>query len=474
MKSSFIAFLLLVGTSAHAAAQADNGIALERGRTFQFQSSALGGKRTIDISLPAGYATDSLQHYPVVFVLDGGYEQEMAAAITRFYADANKLPPMIVVGIRHPDRFHELTTPLAPGVAPTADAPNPGGAEKFLAFLGNELIPWVQRSYRADSTRVLVGHSLGGLFALYAIAQRPELFTGWILMEPSAWWNNGKELREAKAMLSSPAGRHERVMAVDMQPLGLDTTSWGGNTAMVRELSIKGETHTSMAAVGYAQALSRMFADLQPAEWKPGMRPIAMLTRYDSLAFRLGYPVPIPEFAFETVARMSIDARYYDDAAKVLDRMERTLGESADSRDLRAKLQHDRAAQSPGFVQLDFPAKRPTPTQAKAFLGHWKADGDSPHEIDVRASGETIELYERDRLGNNMHVEGNRPVVQVTSDGVLEWGQDVFRGLAALLVLRGAIQPDGSMLVTREVRGWVTMGPTPAMFTKREVFRKAP
>jgi hypothetical protein len=319
--------------------------------------------------------------------------------------------------------------------------------------------------------RVLVGHSLGGLFAAYTLARRPALFTGWVLMEPSVWWNGGAELREAVAVLRSPSARHLRVMAVNMEPLGLDTTTWGGTAPMVRQLATEAETHTSMALAGLTQALRVMFADFLPAEWRPGTRPIAMLERYDSLAIRLGYPVPVPEAAFSTVARMSIDARYYDDAARVLDRWERTLGPSAGSRAMRDKLRHDRANERPGFVQLDFPARRPTAGEARAFLGRWRAEGGEPHEVEVRASGDTIVVHDVQRLPSGMPWEGDRPVVQVTADSTLEWGSPVFRGLAALLILRGHIQPDGTMRVTREVRGWVPVGPGPDL-TRVEVLRR--
>ena len=471
MKSMTFTLMLAVVCASSACAQADGGVPLERGRTYKLQSSALGQTRTLDISLPAGYTTDTALRYPTLFVLDGSFEQEMAAGIARYYADAGKIPPMIVVGIRNPDRFHELTTALAPGWPGAPEAPNPGGADDFLRFVGDELIPWVQRTFRTDSTRVLVGHSLGGLFALHALARRPELFTGFVLMEPSAWWNGEQELRAAVQTLRTPKGRHMRVMAVNMNRLGLDTTAWGGNAPMVRELATVGENHTSMAVAGLSQSLRTMFADFLPSVWEPGKRPIAMLARYDSLAFRLGYPIVIPEASFSTVARMSIDSRFYDDAVTVIGRMEKSRGVSAESRRLRAMLATSRANEKPGFVQLVFSAHRPTPTEAKQFLGRWTAHGETPHVVEVKAAGDTIVVYEQERMPSGMKWEGNRPVVQLTPDGVLEWGVPVFRGLAALLVLRGQVQPDGTMVVTREVRGWVPLGPGPDL-VRREVFRR--
>src|SRR5262245_21457048 len=107
MRRSVAVLTLLLVAAGAARAQVDTGVPLERGRTYHFRSTVLDQTRVIDVSLPAGYATETLQRYPVVYVLDGAFEQEMAAAITRFYADASKVPPMIVVGIRNPDPFHD-------------------------------------------------------------------------------------------------------------------------------------------------------------------------------------------------------------------------------------------------------------------------------------------------------------------------------------------------------------------------------
>jgi hypothetical protein len=260
-------------------------------------------------------------------------------------------------------------------------------------------------------------------------------------------------------------------MAVNMESLPLDTTRWGGDGPMVRELGTLGENHTSMALQGLTHSLRTMFADFLPVEWKPGTRPVAMLASADSLTFRLGYPVPVPQSTLSTVARMSIDARYWDDAVAVLQRMERAYGSGGETQRLRQKLAEDRANPPPGFVQLEFPDRRPTVTEARAFLGHWKSTGESGTEVEVRQSGDSIVVHEREWFPDGRPWEGDRPVVQITRDGTLEWGSPVFRGLAALLILQGRIQPDGTMRVTRQVRGWVPRGPGPDL-TRVETYRR--
>jgi predicted alpha/beta superfamily hydrolase len=441
---------------------------LEIGRSYRLESRILNETRLIDVTLPADYESRTDQRYPVVVVLDGEDEHEIAAAIARFYATMAQLPPLVVVGVRNTDRMRDFTpAPVARFRVPP-EARTAGGADKFLAFLAEELMPHLDRTYRTTPLRVLVGHSLGGLFALHALAQRPELFTGYLVMEPAAWWNNEREWNEARAALQRPGARRARVMLVNTRQWGLDTTRWGGTTPMVRHLSTTGETHASMAMAGMMNGLRSMFADFRPAEWRPGMAPIAMLDRYDSLAARVGYAVPIPANAFALAIRMSIDGRHWEDAERGLARLERTLGVSDQSKALRDKLAHDRANQRPGFIPLVIPARRPTPRDATAFLGRWVTEG---HEVEIRAAGDTIVVRDRIQFPDGDWYDEHDPVIQMTADGTLEWGLPWFRGLAALVVLKARVQEDGTMAVTREPRGWVPHQSAPDM-TRTQRFRR--
>lgn len=464
----------LILLSSAAAAQTEPGSPREAGRTVTIESRALGETRIVDVMVPAGYRSDSTRRYPVVYVLDGELEGEIAAAGARFYAATEQLPGLIVVGIRNVNRTRDLTPAPLPGFAPPAEAGGAGGADRFLRFLETELVPLVERSWRAAPMRVLVGHSLGGLLAFHALATRPALFQGYLVMEPSSWWNDGKHLEAARRILADPATRRARVVTVNTEALRVDTTAWGGAAPMVRELTVAGESHASMALTGMMRGLKTLFADFRPSPWRPGTRPVAMLAGYDSLRARVGYGEPIPASAFQRVIQMSLDSRWLDDAAATLDRMERELGPSDGSRELRSRLERARREPPPtGFVQLVVPARRPTPAAAAKFLGTWVEVGEAPaHRIEIRAAGDTIVVRDRIPFPDGSWFDEADPVIQVTSDGKLEWGLPWFRGLAALVVLQGTVGSDGIMTVTREPRGWVPHN-RDGMMSKTQRFRRA-
>ncbi|RMW96140.1 alpha/beta hydrolase [Allofranklinella schreckenbergeri] len=160
------------------------------GRPYRIQVSAIGRP-------PA-------QGYPVLYVLDGDAlfpVVSMAAQGMAMRADENGTIPMLIVGVGYDDaqlldiqaRAQDYTPP-APDLANTGDrwAKQQGGADVFLQFLTQELQPAIAQSYPADPSRqALMGHSYGGLFALYAMLQQPQHFQVYIASSPSLWWNGG-------------------------------------------------------------------------------------------------------------------------------------------------------------------------------------------------------------------------------------------------------------------------------------------
>jgi len=130
----------------------------------------------LDISLPAGYA-DDVARYPLVLVLDGQWDFPLLYTINGQQYYDGMLPGLILVGLtwggENPDygvlRDHDFT-PTDPG-----GEGRYGGAAKFLDFLEGELLPFLDREYRTDGRRVLVGSSFGGLFTTFhASRTRPS------------------------------------------------------------------------------------------------------------------------------------------------------------------------------------------------------------------------------------------------------------------------------------------------------------
>ena len=186
------------------------GQPLVEGQRHRVASKVFGGERELHVRLPVGY-TSSACEYPVVFVMDGDLHSQVVAGIARSLAWADKMPSVIVVGVSSQTRGRELTPPSEAGR---------GEGDRTLRFLLDEAVPFIEEHYRAARFRVLFGHSLGGLFATYAMLTESDGFQAVIASSPSLYWEEGLLVRrfaeefadmEARAFYFASAGdRGER------------------------------------------------------------------------------------------------------------------------------------------------------------------------------------------------------------------------------------------------------------------------
>jgi len=153
---------------------------------------------------PAGTGRSGLKSYPVLYVLDG-WHFPLLAFLQNNNHYSERMPPVIMVNISHGLGVNPM--PLrARDFTPThADRePTSGGAAAFLDFLEREIIPLIDRTYRTiPSDRGLLGHSYGGLFALYALEERPGLFQRIIAASPVAGWDHDLLLKAAAEKLKN-------------------------------------------------------------------------------------------------------------------------------------------------------------------------------------------------------------------------------------------------------------------------------
>jgi len=157
-----------------------------------FQSKIIEDDFYLFISLPDDY-NKSDKKYPVLYLLDGDVAFGMATSIARYLQFGNIIPELIVVGIGYGAlkknegnlRSRDYTISSKSGRSGT------GGAPKFRNFLIEELIPYIETTYRAEpNNRTINGYSLSGLFAVYTLFTEPELFNNYIIGSPHLSWDD--------------------------------------------------------------------------------------------------------------------------------------------------------------------------------------------------------------------------------------------------------------------------------------------
>ena len=202
------------------AASAEPGPPISIGQLHTLESAALGEERTVMIHLPPGYDAGT-QRYPVLYLTDAEAQFGHTAATADFLAVQGRVPPLIVVAIRNTDRTRDLT-PTKGGLKEGGKAlplPQSGGADRFLAFIGNELVPYVDANFRTAPYRAFAGHSFGGLFAMNALFTRPELFQAVLAVSPTFPWDADYLLRLARPFFAEKKeARHALFVAIGNEP----------------------------------------------------------------------------------------------------------------------------------------------------------------------------------------------------------------------------------------------------------------
>ncbi len=228
-------------------------------------SAKIGQRYDLLVSLPNGYATSG-QSYPVLYILDG-WHFPLMAFLQNNNVYSKRMRPVIMVNVSYgstPDVMALRARDFTP--TKTSREAASGGAAAFLDFLEHEVIPFVDRTYRTiPSDRGLLGHSYGGLFAIYALEQRPALFQRIVAASPALSWDNRllfsaarQKLRElpSQVRLDLSVGDEDEFgfakdtiafakLLDELKPAGLD----------YRFTLYRGENHNSVRLVSFPAGL---------------------------------------------------------------------------------------------------------------------------------------------------------------------------------------------------------------------------
>ncbi|HTB32514.1 MAG TPA: alpha/beta hydrolase-fold protein [Bacteroidia bacterium] len=198
------------------------------GVTEQIRSSQLNEIRTINIYFPEGYNKNDTTRYPVIYLLDGGADEDFIhiAGLVQFssFPWVMRLPKSIVVGIANVNRMSDFTYPTLVD-EDKKRYPFSGQSDKFIAFIEKELQPFVARKYKANGTKTLIGESLGGLLATEILLKKTYLFNKYIIVSPSLWWDNASLLTlQSDIYRENFPGKADIFIGVGKEGLGPTTT----------------------------------------------------------------------------------------------------------------------------------------------------------------------------------------------------------------------------------------------------------
>jgi predicted alpha/beta superfamily hydrolase len=244
--------------------------------TRKIKSKNNNEEYTLFINTPRNYKQTN-KDYPVVYLLDADYTFGTARDAVESMLFGQEVQEMIIVGIAYDKDFETWFTKRIRDYTPTNDTtatlyPGGGGSDKFLQFINDELIPYVDKNFRAvPNERTLVGYSFGGLFGFYSLFKSPETFSRYLLISPSLWWDNqlaftwekdyAKQASDLKAKMYLTVGGNE----TEMNPPLLDMINLlklhnYPNLVMNYE-ETPDRTHFSVFAPAFTKGIKAIFED---------------------------------------------------------------------------------------------------------------------------------------------------------------------------------------------------------------------
>ncbi|ALQ56266.1 Esterase [Pseudoalteromonas issachenkonii] len=293
--------------------------------THTIKSAVLNEERTVVVQLPKSYQSEPNKVYPVIYRLDGAGNIPLASAVIERLQNDNRAPEVIIVAIENTNRLRDMYPTV--NKEPQGPVGEGGGSAKFLAFFEQELIPLVNKNYRTHDYKVIAGASAGGVFALYALQAKPELFQAHIAYSPAVWWNYGAMVKSTKSFIAKTKGLNNYVYTNIGEEAGLmreryDELQQSLQSSEVRGLrffsdAFDGISHGLTSAAGAFNAFYNLFL--------PKHMPISALTDdvasidayYQNLSQQWGEQVSPPDRAVRLLGYNLTDSKQFNRAIEV-------------------------------------------------------------------------------------------------------------------------------------------------------------
>ncbi|KAF1993768.1 siderophore esteras-like protein IroE-like protein [Amniculicola lignicola CBS 123094] len=110
-------------------------------------------------------------------------------------------------------RSYDYQPPVCKTCPPAPFPGVPSNADNFIQILDKVIRPWVRKTIfpHAEFKRdALYGHSFGGLFAIYAMIKKPDLFDTFLASSPTLYWNNNYMLNQTGSLNSTTGNNTKR------------------------------------------------------------------------------------------------------------------------------------------------------------------------------------------------------------------------------------------------------------------------
>ena len=246
-------------------------VIIESSREFPIYSEAVDDTFHIQVSLPPGYSTQET-NYPIIYLLDSDRSFGLVNGIAFWLKFDRLIPDVIIVGIAYKKQWWQKRsrdyTPTRGSEKDWGGWALAGGSDHFLNFIDKELNSKL-KDFRIDWTnKTIIGHSFGGIFATYALFNKPHLFDNYISISPALNWDDKYLFNTSVENLQSKTSKSIVFTAIGELDRENIVTPWREFNKYVEENKIpnldwysieyKDQTHSSVLPVAITDGLRKV------------------------------------------------------------------------------------------------------------------------------------------------------------------------------------------------------------------------
>ena len=293
--------------------------------TDTIHSQKLNEDREITISLPFSYAQNKTKKYPLLIILDGDYLLDPFEGALKYGAYWDDMPEVIIVGITQ-NQKNERESDCT--IDPETGLPQEKG-EAFFEFIGQELLPYLQKNYRTAPFKIIAGHEVTAGFLNFYLYKDNPLFNGYISLSPDLTTGMEENIPARLALAKQPLFYYHSTADGDLKSTQKQIIRMDSIAKEIKNPNVNyrfdnfiGDSHYSLVIQSIPKVLYQFFSVYQPISIPEYNDKIAVLPsgyvdylikKYEVVEKVLGLKAAIRINDFQAIEAAILQNKAYDE-----------------------------------------------------------------------------------------------------------------------------------------------------------------
>jgi predicted alpha/beta superfamily hydrolase len=295
--------------------------------TESFISNKLGETREITIGLPSTYDQNPTKKYPLLILLDGDYLFDPFYGALDYGCYWDDLPETIVIGINQRNNRMEDCRYNKDNGLPS------GKGAAFFEFIGEELLPYIEKKYHTAPFRIIAGHDTTAGFLNFFLYKDSPLFNAYISLSPELAPEMETRIPEKLAKSKKAVFYYQSSADGDIRKLREPIKNLDANIKMITNSDIDykydefhNASHYSLVLYSIPSALYQIFDSYKPISSSEFTDKIAtlqsgyvdyLIKKYDLISDKLGLTIPVRLNDFKAIEAAILKNNAYNELDKL-------------------------------------------------------------------------------------------------------------------------------------------------------------